>query len=199
MMTLTSLSRMMVSETEGWPELSRVRRAVSKLFLAYVLPMSLIAPVMFVFSSLAYPGVVFPELAPPLSVMEASVMGAAFLLVELAMVPLMASLIQQTSDLTGITPTYEQAFTLAAIAPSPLWVAPLALFIPSVWVGVLALAAGWVGSVALIRHGVGPLLEVQDQARSRLLASFITTTGVMAWVALIIVLALMLSVIMGLR
>lgn len=198
-MTLTSLPRMMVSETEGWPELSRIHPAVSKVFLAYVLPMSLIAPVMFAFSSLAYPGIVFPELAPPMSVAEAIVIGAAFLLIELAMVPLMASLIQQTGELTGPAPTYEQAFTLAAVAPSPLWIAPLALFIPSVWVGVLALAAAWVGSVALIRRGVGPLLDVKDQARSRLLASFITTTGVMAWVALIVVLTIILSVIMGLR
>lgn len=198
-MTLTSLSRMMVSESEGWPELSRIHPTTSKLFFAYVLPMSLIAPVMFAFSSLAYPGVVFPQLAPPMSLTEAIIIGAAFLLNELAMVPLMASLIQQTGELTSKTPTYEQAFTLAAVAPSPLWLAPLALFIPSVWVGVLAIAAAWFGAVALIRRGVGPVLKVHDKASLRLLASFITTTGVAAWVALMVVLVLMLSVIIGLR
>lgn len=198
-MTLTSLSRMMVSESEGWPELSRIHPTTSKLFFAYVLPMSLIAPVMFAFSSLAYPGVVFPQLAPPMSLTEAIIIGAAFLLIELAMVPLMASLIQQTGELTSKTPTYEQAFTLAAVAPSPLWLAPLALFIPSVWVGVLAIAAAWFGAVALIRRGVGPVLKVHDKASLRLLASFITTTGVAAWVALMVVLVLMLSVIIGLR
>lgn len=114
-MTLTSLSRMMVSESEGWPELSRIHPTTSKLFFAYVLPMSLIAPVMFAFSSLAYPGIVFPQLAPPMSLTEAIVIGAAFLLIELAMVPLMASLIQQTGELTSKTPTYERH------SPSPRW------------------------------------------------------------------------------
>ena len=161
--------------------------------------MSLIAPVMFAFSSLAYPGVVFPQLAPPMSLTEAIIIGAAFLVIELAMVPLMVSLIQQKGELTSKTPTSEQAFTLAALAPSPLWLTPVALFIPTVWVGVLATAAAWFGAVALIRRGVGPVLKVHDKASLRLLASFITTTGVAAWVALMVVLVLMLSVIIGLR
>jgi hypothetical protein len=198
-MSLMSLSRMAWSEREGWLELQRDHPSVAKLWLAFVLPMSLIPPAMFVFSALVYPGAVFPQLEPHMSLREALIVGGAFFFAELAMVQLMALVITQVTDLSGESTTFQQAFTLAAVAPAPLWLAPLVLLLPSAWLVVLAVAFAWVVSVALIRHGLGPLLGIGDHAKSRLMASFVATTGVMAWIGLVIVLAMLMSMIMGFR
>lgn len=198
-MSLMSLSRMVWSERDGWLDLQRDHPSLARLWLAYVLPMSLIPPAMFVFSALAYPGAVFPQLEPHMSLSEALIVGGAFFLAELVMVQLMALVISQVTELVGETATFPQAFTLAAVAPTPLWVATLVLLLPSAWLAVLAMALAWVASAALILHGVGPLLGIEDHARSRLMASFVITTGVMAWVGLVIVLAMLMSMIMGFR
>ncbi|MGB0128836.1 MAG: Yip1 family protein [Rhodocyclaceae bacterium] len=198
-MSLMSLSRMVWSEREGWLELQRDHPSVAKLWLAFVLPMSLIPPAMFVFSALVYPGAVFPQLEPQMSLREALIVGGAFFLAELAMVQLMALVITQVTELSGESTTFQQAFTLAAVAPTPLWAAALVLILPSAWLVVLMMVVAWGASVALIWHGVGPLLGIGDHAKSRLMASFITTTGVMAWIGLIIVLVMLLSMIMGFR
>jgi hypothetical protein len=51
----------------------------------------------------------------------------------------------------------------------------------------------------LIRHGVRPLFRLDDPAKARTMANVIIVTGVSAWVALVVVLELMLSLVIGLR
>jgi hypothetical protein len=111
----------------------------------------------------------------------------------------MASIIQQMGDVVDATPSYEQAFTLAAIAPTPLWLSALALFIPNAWVNGVVVALAWVASAALIYHGVYPLFRLQDESKARVMGSFVLMAGIIAWIALLVVLALAMSMIVGLR
>src|SRR5690606_5915868 len=112
---------------------------------------------------------------------------------------LMASIIQQMGNVAGAQPSYHDAFMLAAVAPTPLWLGALVLFIPSMWAAITAMAVAWVGSAALIYHGVEPLFNLQGHDRARLMGSFVLAAGVVAWCALMVVLALMMSMIIGLR
>lgn len=198
-MTLSNLPRMFVSEQEGWSEMVRMHPSVKNLLLYVVGPMSLLPALMYAFAELAYPGAIFPKLAPSLSMGEAVVVGSAFFLAEVLMVALMAVFIQQMGEAVGMVPPYENAFALAAIAPIPLWLSSLALFVPSLWVNVLVVAMAWVGSVALIRHGVRPLIGLQDEGAAHKMAHMVTFIGILAWVALMVMLAFFLSVVLGLR
>ncbi|THF61489.1 YIP1 family protein [Pseudothauera nasutitermitis] len=198
-MTLHDLPRMMVSYTEGWPELIRIHPSVRKMFLLYVMPMSLIPAAMFIYAIAVTPGAVFPALVPQIGALEMLAVALTFYLAQLAMVPLMGSIIQQMGEVVDVKPDYHDAFMLAAIAPTPLWLAALALFIPSAWVVGMVVALAWVASAALIYHGVKPLFGIQDDGKSRLLGSFVLGAGVIAWAALMVVLALLLSMIVGLR
>lgn len=198
-MTLQDLPKMMVSYTEGWPELIRIHPSVQKMFLQYVMPMSLIPPAMFIYAVAVTPGAIFPALVPQITPMEALAVVVAFYLAQLAMVPLMASIIQQMGDVVNVKPDYHDAFMLAAIAPTPLWLSALALFIPSSWVVGIVVAAAWVASAALIYHGVKPLFDIEDENKSRLMGSFVLGAGVIAWAALMVVLVLALSMVIGLR
>lgn len=199
-MTLSNLPRMFVSEKEGWSEMVRMHPSVKNLLMYLVLPMSLLPALMYAFAELAYPGAIFPKLEPPLSMGEAMVVGGAFFLAEVLMVALMGVFIQQMGESVGVkTPPYENAFSLAAIAPIPLWLSSLALFVPSLAVNVFVVAAAWIGSVALIRHGVRPLMRLQDEMAAHKMANMVTFIGIVAWVALMVMLAFLLSVVLGLR
>lgn len=198
-MTLHDLPKMLYSYSEGWPELIRIHPSVARMFALYVMPMSLIPPAMFVYSISVNPGTVFPELVPHMTGFEALVIAIAFYLAQLAMVPLMASIIQQMGDVVSVKPDYHDAFVLAAVAPTPLWLAALALFVPSLWVSGVVLAVAWVASAALIYHGVLPLFRIDDKSKARLMGSFVLMAGVIGWIALMVVLALALSMIVGLR
>lgn len=198
-MSLTRLPGMLLHETDGWPELVRAHPSVKTLLLFFVAPMSLIPALMYAYAELVQPGSVFPLVHPQLSVSEAVVVGALFVVVELAMVLLMAIFIQRTGESAGAVVPYENAFTLAAIAPTPLWLSSLALFVPSLPVNVIVVAIAWIGSAALIRHGVRPVIGLHDAANARSMAFTVTLIGVGAWIALMIILGLLISLVLGLR
>lgn len=198
-MSLISLPKMFVSETEGWSDLARVHPSVRKLFVSYVVPMSLLPPLMHAYAQLEAPGAVFPALAPLLTVREALIVGGVFFLIELATVALMAFYIQQMADSLSVPADYPAAYLLAAAAPTPLWISSLALFVPSLWFNVAVVAVAWVASVALIRHGVRPILRVTDDMRAHKLANAITVVGVLAWMGLMLVMVFLLGMLIGLR
>ncbi len=198
-MNTHNFPKMFYSYREGWDELMRIHPTVSKLFLTFVMPMSLIPPAMVLYAMLVTPGSVFPELVPHITVAEAVGAAVAFYIAELAMVALMASIIQQMGDVVERTPTYEDAFVLAAVAPTPLWLSALALFIPVSWVAVVVVALAWIASAALIYHGVYPLFRLDHPGKARIMGSFVLMAGVVAWFALLVILALAMSMIVGLR
>lgn len=198
-MSLITLPKMFVSETEGWSDLARIHPSVRKLFAYFVAPMSLLPPLMHAYSQLANPGGVFPALAPQLSVAEAFAVGAVFFLIEVAAVALMAKYIQQMTETQNVAADYATAYTLAAVAPTPLWIGSLALLVPSLWFNLAIVAVAWVATVALIRHGVRPILRVRDDALARKLAEEITAAGVFMWIGLLVVMTLLLGLLVGLR
>lgn len=198
-MFFISLPRMFLSETEGWEGVVNIRLSVIELTVFYVAPMSLIPPLMYAYAQLVFPGDVTPLVAPPLTIGELALVGAAFFIIELVMVALMGAYIQQLADSLDIRVGYADAYTLAAIAPTPLWLSALALFVPNTWFNVLVIAAAWIGSVALIHHGIHPLFKMDDKDKARQLAHAVTAAGVGVWIGLLAVLVLSLGILLGWR
>jgi hypothetical protein len=194
-----NLPKMFYSYGDGWLDLVRIHPTVAKLFTTYVMPMSLIPPAMFIYANLVAPGGVFPAQVPAFTGGEILAVAVAFYLAELGMVLLMGSLIQQIGDVVDIKPGYPESFMLAAVAPTPLWLCALALFVPSMAFNGVVLGIAWVASAALIYHGVDPIFRLEGHSKSRLMASVILMAGVLAWFALLAVLALGMSMVIGLR
>ncbi|MGE5468723.1 MAG: Yip1 family protein [Ignavibacteria bacterium] len=198
-MTLASLPRMLVSENDGWPELSRNHPTVSRLFAFLVVPMSLIPPLMYAWSQVAAPGAVFPLVEPPLAWEEIMVVGIVFFGIELADVALMASYIQQLGELADVKPDYATAYMLAAVAPTPLWLSALGLFVPNLAFNVLLVIAAWACSVALIRNGVRPLFHVADEHKAMRMANAVTAAGVAVWAGMLLLFMMLLGMLLGWR
>lgn len=187
--------KMLWSYTDGWLDLIRLHPTVRRMFLLYVLPMSLVPAAMLFYAGITHHQLLVPQVTSD----EALIVAAAFLLAELAMVPLMAMVIQQMGELVDIRPDFHDAFMLAAVAPTPLWLGSLALFVPDASAIVLTMALAWIACAALIYHGTPPLFDLPDHRKSRLLSHFVIGAGIMAWVALMVVLAIVLSLIVGYR
>jgi len=115
----------------------------------------------------------------------------------LLMVGYMAMLIQRMSMGRDHDPGYDSAYALAAIAPVPLWLASLALLVPSLGFTLAVGALAWVASLALIRHGVRPLLHINDEKTAHYVANMVTLSGIAAWIALLVVSAVILSMLIG--
>jgi hypothetical protein len=190
---------MLFSEIRGWQDVARMHPTVPRLMLFYVVPMSLIPPAMFVFAVASGGGELFPALVPSMSLAESLLVAAVFFAAEIGMVLLMGSLIRETGELVDAQLPYGDALLLAAIAPTPLWLGSLALLVPSLPVIASVLAIAWLGCAALVRHGVTRLFSMTDAARARILARHVLAAGVLAWLALMILQALLLSMLIGWR
>lgn len=196
-MTLIRLPKMVLSDTEGWSDVLRLHPTVKGMFLFFVLPMSLLPPLMYAYAQLVQPSVVFMAGRTPLTMAEIAFIGALFFMVELATVFVTAAYIQELGGIANIHPDYASAYTLAAIAPTPLWLASLGLFVPTPWFTVLLVAAAWVCSVALIRHGVRAVFHPADAIKARRLANVITATGVGIWVGMLMLLMMTMGMVLG--
>lgn len=196
-MSFANLSHMLVSETEGWSDIAQRHLAAKRWLYYLVMPMSLIPAVMYAYAEMVNPGAVFPLSVPALTGIQLTVTGVVLFAVQLAMVSFMAMLIQRMAMSRDHDPGYESAYALAAIAPIPLWLSSLALFVPSLGFNVVVVGAAWVASISLIRHGVRPLLKVDDVQKSHYIANMVTFAGAAAWVGLMVISAAILSMLLG--
>ncbi|MBL8416996.1 MAG: DUF1282 family protein [Dechloromonas sp.] len=196
-MLMSHIPAMLVSEKTGWEEIDRSRFSSSWFFKCLVMPMSLLPPVLYAFAELVHPGAIFPLSVPALTPMQLVVSGVVFYVAQLLMVGYMAMLVQRMSLARDHDPGYDSAYALAAIAPVPLWLASLSLLVPSLPFVVAIGAVAWVASILLIRHGVRPLLHIADEKTAHYVANVVTGAGIAAWIALLVVSAMVLSILLG--
>ena len=196
-MSITHFPGMLVSEKTGWDEIDHSHFSARWFFKSLVLPMSLLPPALYCYAELVHPGAIFPLSVPALTPLQLMVSGVVFYGMQLLMVGYMAMLIQNMAMGRDHDPGYDSAYALAAIAPVPLWLSSLALLVPStgfvVAVGLLA----WIATFALIRHGVRPLLHISDEKTAHYVANMATLSGIAAWIGLLVVSAMILSMLLG--
>src|SRR6266704_714160 len=177
-----SIPKMMVSHGEGWSWMMRIHPSVAKIFSFYVLPLSIVPPAMLFYAWSAYRNTSLTEV----SMTQAWVIAAVMFVAEIVAVPLMAAVIQRIGRVAEATAAYDEAFALAAVAPTPLWLAPLFLFVPGLIAVTLAIAAAMLASGMLIYQGVYAVFHLDDEGHSRLLAASVIAAGLVAWAAMML-------------
>jgi hypothetical protein len=196
-MLMNHIPEMLVSEKAGWEEIDRSHYSSRWFFRSLVMPMSLLPPVLYAYAELVHPGEVFPLSVPAMSAMQLLVSGIVFYGLQLAMVGYMAMLIQRMAKAKDHDPGYDGAYSLAAIAPVPLWLSSLSLLGANMGFAMLCVVLAWMTSVALIRHGVRPLLHIKDEKTAHYIANMVTMAGMVAWVSLLVVAAIILSILLS--
>ena len=171
---------MILSFHEGWDDLIKHHPSVFRIFVQLVLPLSLLPPAMIYWAGGNY-GDAF---AVGISPQRWHTAAGIFLLAELLTVPLMAWLMHLASRANNVAADFQECFTVAAIAPVPLWLSSLVLFIPNLVVVVLVGGLALLCSLVLTYRGVYALLRMHEDVRALQMATVITGVGLLAWLLL---------------
>ena len=180
-MNAVQMSRMPFSFRAGWDELIRMHPSIARLFAWVVLPFSLLPPVMIYYAA-AQNGTAF---VPGVTTAQWHQAAAIFFVAELVTVPLVAWLIHLICQANEVQDaSYYRCFTLAVIAPVPLWLSSLSLLVPNLVFAVLVGGAALFASFGLIYHGVYALFQLREPVKAFQMASVICGTGLLAWLLL---------------
>lgn len=160
----------------------RSRISALKMCLFYAVPLSVVPLAMIYYAGIMYGG----GLLPSLTSMQLLAIGGVFFAVELAMTFLVAYIIQKLGSVIDIAPSYEDAYKLAVVVPTPLWLAPLFLFIPSFAVNITAGVVALMLASILIFYGVPSIFRIEEEGHAILLACSILAAGMVAWSAMML-------------
>ena len=180
-MSAMQMPRMIFSFHAGWDELIRLHPSIAKLFALLVLPLSLLPPAMIYYAGGSHGEILAPGVTPG----QWHAAAGIFLVAELLTVPAMAWIIHLVSRANDVATDYHACFTLAAIAPVPLWISSLALFIPNLLTNVVVGGLALLCSVGLIYHGVYALFGMRDDLKAMQMSTVIAGAGLLAWLLLV--------------
>jgi hypothetical protein len=159
-MNLTTLFKLFWSPTAGWHELLKSKPSIHRLFILHVVPFASIPPLMiFLATKSSSTFLLVDMLSPP----KLALVGLIFFMIQLMAVPMMALVIKQLGEIVNIQPSYQSAFTLAAVAPTPLWLSALILLIPNVLVLVALGSLALMASAGLIFYGLPLVFGIKDK------------------------------------
>lgn len=176
-MNLYSISKMPFSTKAAWSELGLIDHVVGKVFLFLVVPFSALPPAMILYTGMNY--------GNGFSTAYWSGVATVFFLAEITTVSVMGWLIERAARWCQETISYRNAYLLAAIAPIPLWLSSLGLFMPSMvfnaYVSLIALSL----SCGLIYHGVRSFCRLKDSTHAGTITRLVFGAGLLAWAALL--------------
>lgn len=176
-MNPVTLFKLFFTPTAGWEELIASKPTMHRLFLLHVLPFSLIPPVMIYIVGQSHT-ILFFDLLPGSKLLLVSVI---LFFIQLVVVPVMASILRQLAEIADSHPTYREAFVLAAVAPTPLWMAPIFLFVPDIIVNMGITSLAMMASAGFIYYGIPTVFKVKEQGHVYLLFGAILMAGATAW------------------
>lgn len=179
-MNVVQMPKMIFSFSEGWDDVIRIHPSIVRLFALMVLPLSLLPPAMIYYAGGSYGDVFVPGITPE----QWHAAAGIFFLAELLTVPIMAWLIHLVCRVNNAAADYHACFTLAAIAPVPMWLSSLALFVPNLSVGVVVGGLGLLCSVGLIYRGVYALFSMREDIKALQMATVIAGAGLFMWLIL---------------
>lgn len=176
-MSLLNLFWLFFAPVKGWRQLMHSKLSIQRLYLTHVIPFSLIPPLMVYAAGSKYAGHLLPVLSGPKLVLVAVIL----FVIELAVVPVMGLLVRQLAEVAEIHPSYHDAFTLAAVAPTPLWIAPIFLLVPDILVNLVVLTLAIMATVGFIYYGIPVVFRLKERGHAILMFGAVLTAGVVAW------------------
>lgn len=172
-----TLFKLFFKPTAGWEALMASQPSMHRLFLLHVIPFALIPSVM-IYIAGTNQTIMFFDLLPGNKLVLVSLI---LFLVQLVVVPVMATILRQLAEVADSHPNYRQAFILAAVAPTPLWMSPVFLIVPDVIVNIVVTILAMMASAGFIYFGIPTVFKIKEQGHVYLLFGAILVAGVVAW------------------
>lgn len=166
---------------KGWPEIERIHPNLAKLYAFIVLPLSLLPPAM-----LYYAGTQYPEsFLHQASNKNWGMIALAFFLTEILTLLFMGWLIKQLADSNSLSIDYHDSYLLAGIAPIPLWLSSLGLFVPSLGFNAIVSLFALGVSCGVVYHGIEGLCHTQEDVTAGSIVQTVIGAGLVAWALLL--------------
>lgn len=194
-MSLLNLFWLFFVPTKGWRHLMQAKYSMHRLYLLHVVPLSLIPPLFIYFAAGNYAG----DILPVLSKAQLLLVAIILFVVELIAVPLMALLLRHLAEIADVHPSYHDAFTLAAVAPTPLWLVPIVFLIPNMLVDLIALTMALMATAGFIYYGIPSAFRIKERGHAMLLFGAVLTAGIIAWVFLMVATLVVLGSVQNLK
>jgi Yip1 domain len=175
-----TLFRLFFSPTKGWLELVASKPSIHRLYLLHVIPFAVLPPLMIYLSGKQHGDALF-DLIHLIPANKLFIVAVSFFVVQLVVVPAMASIVRELSEVAEIYPSYKQAFILAAVAPTPLWLSPIFLFIPDIFINIAVTCIAMMASSGFIYYGIPVIFGIKEKGHALLLFGAILMAGVIAW------------------
>jgi hypothetical protein len=176
-MNLTTLFKLFRSPTAGWQELLATKPSMPRLFVFHVLPLASIPPLMIFFTAISADSTF---LVGTLSPKKLILVGLILFIIQLMAVPMMALIIKQLGEVINIKPSFQSAFTLAAVAPTPFWLYALLLVLPNLLVLVTFGSLALMASFGLIYYGLPLVFDIKDKDNAAMYFGGIMIAGAIA-------------------
>lgn len=177
MMNPRNIFLLFASPSTGWNNLVQSRPSIPRLYMLHVIPFALIPPVMGYLAGMKYGGQFFPALSET----KLLLIAVIFFIIELVVVPAMAVIVRQLGEVAEIHPSYHDAFVLAAVAPTPLWLAPIFLLVPSVILNLLIVSLAMMAAAGFIYYGIPAVFDIREEGHAILMFGAVLIAGVVAW------------------
>jgi hypothetical protein len=165
------------SPAAGWQELLDTKPSIPKLFIFHVVPFASIPPLMIFFAVKSSNTFLLVDMLSP---QKLALVGLIFFMIQLMAVPLMALVIKQLGEIANVQPTYQSAFTLAALAPTPLWLSAFVLLVPNFLVLVTLGSLALMASSGFIYYGLPLVFGIKDKDNAVMYFGGIMIAGTIA-------------------
>lgn len=165
--------RYVTHHSDSWHALAEKKPSVMQMLWLYVVPMSLIPPLMLNVVVRNYPKV-FMDILPG---DRLHIVGIILFLTLVVGVIVMAWITQMLADMVEIRPSYRDAFLVIAVATTPFWAVSLFYLVPNMAVNLALHGVAGIASVALVYQGVKTIFRLKRKGAAAMLTTAIGCTG----------------------
>jgi len=155
---------------------------VATMMLGYVIPLSLVTPVMLSIVVRQYPQL-FTDLLPG---DRLNIVVFALFVLQVVAVPLMALIVKHLSEMIGTIPSYKEALLVMAVSATPCWLVALFYLVPNFAFNIVMHVVASCLSAFLVYLGIRNVFGVQRRGARIMLTTAIVATASLAFGVLLV-------------
>jgi hypothetical protein len=174
--------RYVTHRSETWHALAQEKPSVMQMLWLYVVPMSLVPPLMLNIVVRNYPKV-FMDILPG---DRLHIVGIILFLSLVIGVIVMAWITKFLADMVDIRPSYRDAFLVIAVATTPFWAVSMFYLIPNMAVNIFLHFVAAAASIALVYQGVKSIFRLKRRGAAAMLTTAIGCTAAVGFGVLLV-------------
>ncbi len=182
-MNILSIPKLAITHKEGWLDLDKTPSSLATFFSTFVLPLCTLPPLLLYYAGTHYGNAFIAGFADK----PWATIAVVFFVAELLSFWGMGWLIGQVAAVNQTPVSTHDAYLLAGIAPTPLWLSSLALLVPNPAFNAVTVLAALAVSCSLIYHGVCALSRGGEETMAAGVTQTVMGAGLVAWALLLMI------------